>query len=168
MNLSSFILLSTLAVSTAFSPAPTAKWGVRNTQQISQTQLFEDSVDTNFEGVDIVRLLGYNRVNKLIKKGQRNSQSSGLKLIIAGAPASGKGTQCELIKKEYGVVHLSTGDMLRAAVAAGTEVGTAAKEYMNAGKLVPDEVIIGVVSSSLLFSNVRKRDLGVSLAGRLI
>lgn len=68
------------------------------------------------------------------------------KLIIAGAPASGKGTQCELIKEKYGVVHLSTGDMLRAAVAAGTEVGMQAKDFMDAGKLVPDEVIIGVVS----------------------
>ena len=71
-----------------------------------------------------------------------------LKLIIAGAPASGKGTQCELIKENYGVTHLSTGDMLRAAVAAGSEVGILAKEYMDAGKLVPDEVIIGVVSTS--------------------
>ena len=67
------------------------------------------------------------------------------KLIIAGAPASGKGTQCELIKEKYGVVHLSTGDMLRAAVAAGTEVGKQAKDFMDAGKLVPDDVIIGVV-----------------------
>jgi len=71
-------------------------------------------------------------------------------IIIAGAPASGKGTQCEMIKEKYGVVHLSTGDMLRAAVAAGTEVGNLAKEYMDAGKLVPDDVIIGVVSSSFL------------------
>ena len=68
------------------------------------------------------------------------------RLIIAGAPASGKGTQCELIKQRYGVVHLSTGDMLRAAVSAGTDVGKTAKEYMDSGKLVPDEVIIGVVS----------------------
>jgi adenylate kinase len=71
------------------------------------------------------------------------------KLIIAGAPASGKGTQCELIKEKYGVVHLSTGDMLRAAVAAGTEVGKQAKDFMDAGKLVPDEVIIGVVKDRL-------------------
>lgn len=51
-----------------------------------------------------------------------------------------------MIKEKYGVVHLSTGDMLRAAVAEQTEVGKLAKEYMDSGKLVPDEVIIGVVS----------------------
>lgn len=72
------------------------------------------------------------------------------KLIIAGAPASGKGTQCEIIKEKYGVVHLSTGDMLRAAVAAGTDVGKQAKDFMDAGKLVPDEVIIGVVSEAFM------------------
>lgn len=69
-----------------------------------------------------------------------------LKLIIAGAPASGKGTQCAMIKDKYGVVHLSTGDMLRAAVAAGTEIGMKAKDFMDNGKLVPDEVMIGIVS----------------------
>lgn len=71
------------------------------------------------------------------------------RLIIAGAPASGKGTQCEIIKEKYGVVHLSTGDMLRAAVAAETDVGKQAKDFMDAGKLVPDEVIIGVVKDRL-------------------
>jgi hypothetical protein len=70
-----------------------------------------------------------------------------LNIIIAGAPASGKGTQCELIKDKFGVVHLSTGDMLRAAVAAGTEVGKMAKDFMDSGKLVPDDVIIGVVGT---------------------
>ncbi|KAL7574839.1 hypothetical protein ACA910_010676 [Epithemia clementina (nom. ined.)] len=73
-----------------------------------------------------------------------------VKLIIAGAPASGKGTQCEVIKEKYGVVHLSTGDMLRAAVAAGTDVGKKAKDFMDSGKLVPDDVIIGVVKDRLL------------------
>jgi adenylate kinase len=72
-----------------------------------------------------------------------------LKIIIAGAPASGKGTQCEIIQEKYGVVHLSTGDMLRAAVKAETELGKKAKEFMNAGKLVPDELIIGVVKERL-------------------
>ena len=80
---------------------------------------------------------------------------SPLKLIIAGAPASRKRIQCELIKAKYGVIHLSTGNMLRAAVAAGSEFGTLAKEYMDAGKLVPDEVIISVVSF-LLFVGVEK------------
>ncbi len=75
-----------------------------------------------------------------------SQQDEALKIIIAGAPASGKGTQCEIIKEKFGVVHLSTGDMLRAAVAAETEVGKLAKEYMDSGRLVPDEVIIGVVS----------------------
>ena len=72
------------------------------------------------------------------------------KLIIAGAPASGKGTQCELIKQHFGVVHLSTGDILRAAVSSGTDIGKTAKAYMDAGKLVPDSVIIGVVKERLV------------------
>ncbi|GMH58358.1 hypothetical protein TL16_g02592 [Triparma laevis f. inornata] len=71
------------------------------------------------------------------------------KIIIAGAPASGKGTQCEIIKERYNVVHPSTGDMLRAAVKAGSEVGMKAKAQMEAGELVSDEVIIGVVNERL-------------------
>jgi len=71
------------------------------------------------------------------------------KLVIAGAPASGKGTQCEEIKAKYGVVHLSTGDMLRAAVAAESEVGLKAKECMEAGGLVPDDVICSIVLDRL-------------------
>ena len=73
------------------------------------------------------------------------SQLFAVNIIIAGAPASGKGTQCEVIKEKFGVVHLSTGDMLRASVAAGTPVGKLAKDFMDSGKLVPDDVIIGVV-----------------------
>ena len=71
------------------------------------------------------------------------------KLIMAGVPTSGTGEQCELIKQKYGVVHLKTGDMLRDAVAAGTDVGKQAKDYMDAGNLVPDDVIIGVVKERL-------------------
>ncbi|CAM9885661.1 unnamed protein product, partial [Hapterophycus canaliculatus] len=71
------------------------------------------------------------------------------RIIIAGAPASGKGTQCSMIKERYGVVHLSTGDMLREAVKNKTPVGTEAKGYMDEGKLVPDEVIIGIVKDRL-------------------
>ena len=60
------------------------------------------------------------------------------KIIICGAPASGKGTQCEKIKLEYGCVHLSTGDILRAAAAAKTSLGNEAKSFMDKGALVPD------------------------------
>lgn len=69
--------------------------------------------------------------------------------IIAGAPASGKGTQCEAIVESFGLVHISTGDMLRAAVAAGTDAGKSAKEFMDAGKLVTDELIIAMVKDRL-------------------
>jgi adenylate kinase len=77
---------------------------------------------------------------KILKKG-----SHGLKLFISGAPASGKGTQCEVIKERYGVVHLSTGDILRAAVDEGTAVGVEAKACMDSGRLVPDSLIISIV-----------------------
>lgn len=82
-----------------------------------------------------------------------SNSNAPIKIIIAGAPASGKGTQCEMIKEKYGVVHLSTGDMLRAAVADKTEVGLKAKEFMDSGKLVPDEVIIGIVQDRLAESD---------------
>jgi adenylate kinase len=71
------------------------------------------------------------------------------KLVIAGAPAAGKGTQCEQLKAKYNVVHLSTGDMLRAAVSDATALGVQAKEFMDAGRLVPDDLIIGVVCERL-------------------
>ena len=71
------------------------------------------------------------------------------KIIIAGAPASGKGTQCEKIREEFKCVHLSTGDMLRAAVAAETEVGLQAKTVMEAGGLVDDAIIIKIIIDRL-------------------
>merc|ERR1712071_662413 len=81
----------------------------------------------------------------------------GPKIIISGAPASGKGTQCEMIKENFGVVHLSTGDMLRAAVAEQSPVGILAKEYMDSGKLVPDDVIIGVVKDRMEQADCKKQ-----------
>eukprot|EP00168_Porphyra_purpurea_P008473 TRINITY_DN2072_c0_g1_i1.p3 TRINITY_DN2072_c0_g1~~TRINITY_DN2072_c0_g1_i1.p3 ORF type:complete len:244 (+),score=80.72 TRINITY_DN2072_c0_g1_i1:397-1128(+) len=71
------------------------------------------------------------------------------KIIIAGAPASGKGTQCERLTDTYGCVHLSTGDMLRAAVKAGTPLGKSAAAAMDAGRLVPDAVVIGMIVERL-------------------
>ncbi|KAL9362778.1 hypothetical protein Peur_045563 [Populus x canadensis] len=69
--------------------------------------------------------------------------------MISGAPASGKGTQCELIVKKFGSVHISTGDLLRAEVSAGTEIGNKAKEFMNAARLVPDEIVTAMLASLL-------------------
>ena len=72
-----------------------------------------------------------------------------MRIILIGAPGSGKGTQAENIKQKYPIAHISTGDILRANVKAGTELGKNAKEYMESGKLVPDEVIIAMVKSRL-------------------
>ena len=72
-----------------------------------------------------------------------------MNLLIIGAPGTGKGTMSEKLIAEYGVVHISTGDMLRESVAAQTEVGLKAKSYMDAGKLVPDEVIHDIILERL-------------------
>lgn len=72
-----------------------------------------------------------------------------MKLILLGAPGAGKGTQAEIICNKLNIPTISTGNILRAAVANGTPVGLRAKEYMDAGKLVPDDVIIGVITERL-------------------
>lgn len=80
-----------------------------------------------------------------------------LKVMISGAPASGKGTQCELIVQKFGLVHISTGDLLRAEVSSGTEIGNKAKEFMNAGRLVPDEIVTAMVTSRLSREDAKER-----------
>src|SRR6266571_550809 len=74
---------------------------------------------------------------------------SGVRLLVLGKQGAGKGTQAVRIARHYGVPHISTGDMFRAAAAAGTPFGNRAKEYMSRGELVPDEVVIGVVAERL-------------------
>jgi adenylate kinase len=70
---------------------------------------------------------------------------SELNLILIGPPGAGKGTQAERLTSDFGLPHIATGDILRAAVADGSELGREAEQYMKRGKLVPDEVIIGVI-----------------------
>lgn len=72
-----------------------------------------------------------------------------MKIIMLGAPGAGKGTQAEIISKKLGIPTISTGNILRAAVKAGTPVGLKAKSFMDAGKLVPDDVIIGILAEAL-------------------
>ncbi|KAL6075286.1 adenylate kinase [Balamuthia mandrillaris] len=88
-------------------------------------------------------------------KGGRKVNAHGY--IIAGAPGSGKGTQCERIVEMTGVVHLSTGDMLREEVKRGTELGLMAKAIMESGKLVSDDLIIGIIANRLEQEDIQQR-----------
>jgi hypothetical protein len=169
-----FALLTALLVldaASAFSPREafsTGLWGVPK-ETTTTGPLQSVAGDDNFEGLNLKKLLSAKQLKRMARINKRKANQANkpvavkaapqrtpakkatsgsknpVKIIIAGAPASGKGTQCEGIQSKFGVVHLSTGDMLRAAVEAQTEVGKLAKEYMDSGKLVPDEVIIGVV-----------------------
>lgn len=79
-----------------------------------------------------------------------------MRLILLGPPGAGKGTQAAFLCAHYGIPQISTGDMLRAAVAAGTELGRKAKEIMDRGELVPDGIILGLVRERLQQPDARK------------
>ncbi|WP_308387578.1 adenylate kinase [Acidithiobacillus sp. AMEEHan] len=82
--------------------------------------------------------------------------TSGGHIILLGAPGVGKGTQAKVLSMELGLPHVSTGDMLRASVAAGSEMGKRAKAVMESGALVSDEIILGIVSERLQESDAQK------------
>lgn len=79
-----------------------------------------------------------------------------MRIVLLGAPGSGKGTQAKKLMDDRGIPHISTGDMLRAAVAAGTRFGQKAKGIMEAGQLVSDDVMLGIISERLAESDVEK------------
>ena len=79
-----------------------------------------------------------------------------MNIIFLGPPGAGKGTQAQIVCQRLGIPQVSTGDMLRAAIAAGTEMGRKAKEYMDQGQLVPDEVVIGIVKDRLADADCQK------------
>jgi adenylate kinase len=79
-----------------------------------------------------------------------------MRLILLGGPGAGKGTQANFIKDRYQIPQISTGDMLRAALKKGTALGLKAKDYMDAGKLVPDDVIIGLVKERIKQADCQK------------
>ncbi|GMI83249.1 adenosine monophosphate kinase [Hibiscus trionum] len=86
-----------------------------------------------------------------------SAKAEPLKVIISGAPASGKGTQCELITQKYGLVHISAGDLLRAEIANASQNGKLAKEYMEKGQLVPNEIVVMMVKERLLQPDSQQR-----------
>lgn len=77
-------------------------------------------------------------------------------LILLGPPGAGKGTQAERLQADFALAHISTGDMLRAQVAQGTELGREAEKYMNAGELVPDAVILGMIGQRIAEQDARE------------
>ena len=79
-----------------------------------------------------------------------------MNLVLLGAPGAGKGTQAQRLVAEFGVAHISTGDLLRAAVKGGTELGVQAKKYMDAGELVPDQLVIDLVKERLAADDAQK------------
>ncbi|MGE5577671.1 MAG: adenylate kinase [Syntrophothermus sp.] len=79
-----------------------------------------------------------------------------MRLILLGPPGAGKGTQAQILVEELGIPHISTGDMFRAAMKAGTELGLKAKSYVDKGELVPDSVTIGLVRERLALPDCKK------------
>lgn len=79
-----------------------------------------------------------------------------MNIVLLGAPGAGKGTQAQRLVAEYGVAHISTGDLLRAAIKNGTELGKQAKSYMDKGQLVPDELVVNLVKERLADDDAQK------------
>lgn len=79
-----------------------------------------------------------------------------MNIVLLGAPGAGKGTQAQRLVADYGVAHISTGDLLRAAVKDQSELGVAAKKYMDAGELVPDQLVIDLVKERLAADDAQK------------
>jgi adenylate kinase len=79
-----------------------------------------------------------------------------MKIVLLGGPGAGKGTQAQRLVAEYGVAHISTGDLLRAAIKNGTELGKQAKFYMDKGQLVPDELVVNLVKERLADDDAQK------------
>lgn len=130
-------LVAMLATAAAFAPTRTStKWGARVQQRTATA-----------------RRTGLAQSECLVVM----SAGSGMGIIIAGAPASGKGTQCARITEDFGLVHLSTGDLLRAAVKAGSDLGKEAKGFMDSGKLVPDQLVIDLIAEKLQSDDCKEK-----------
>ncbi|RHY24944.1 hypothetical protein DYB32_008605, partial [Aphanomyces invadans] len=97
----------------------------------------------------IAQAMAFNSIASPVQQNYTLKMQHPLRLVICGPPAGGKGTQCERLVAKYGVVHLSTGDMLRSAIQANSDTGLRAKHFMDAGALVPDDLIVHVILERL-------------------
>ncbi|KAF6171099.1 hypothetical protein GIB67_020578 [Kingdonia uniflora] len=155
-----------MAMATSFSLTATAKPTPRNTlishSSTKPITLFTSSSSSPSPYVPLV--LQHRRSSAIELRAKPSfatpvnveavkTKENPLRIMISGAPASGKGTQCELITKKYGLVHIAAGDLLRAEVAAESENGKRAKEYMEKGMLVPDEIVVMMVKERLFQSD---------------
>ncbi|XP_052190184.1 adenylate kinase, chloroplastic isoform X2 [Diospyros lotus] len=141
---------SSAVAAAAVSPSSSLHSSSSRSNQCSQLFLSSSrpSLSLRYDLNLIPRRLSRKPPNFLVVSSLGNKPEP-LKVMISGAPASGKGTQCELISKKYGLVHIAAGDLLRAEVSAGSENGKQAKEFMEKGQLVPDEIVVMMVKDRL-------------------
>lgn len=138
------------------SPTRSRPWGVLSADTVLSTEVYEDRKSHEDHYTETIAKSQVNakitEVGDLIQNiptDIRLSKRQPPKIIIMGGPASGKGTQCTHIVATYGLVHLSTGDMLRDSIQRGDYIGIMAQKFMDAGQLVPDEIIIQMVLSRI-------------------
>ncbi|KAI8002661.1 hypothetical protein LOK49_LG08G01903 [Camellia lanceoleosa] len=133
---------SNSAVSATVSPSSSSCFS--SSKSISHSHLFLSSSRGIYYQQTLVR-----RRPSYFQVVSSGNKPEPLKVMISGAPASGKGTQCQLITKKYGLVHIAAGDLLRAEISSGSEMGKQAKEYMEKGQLVPNEIVVMMVKERL-------------------
>uniref|UniRef100_A0A453SGU6 adenylate kinase n=6 Tax=Triticinae TaxID=1648030 RepID=A0A453SGU6_AEGTS len=128
---------STLRISDASAPA------AGHASRVASVPAAGEEMAANLEDVPSVDL-----ITEVLRRAKCSSKPD-KRIILVGPPGSGKGTQSPLIKDEYCLCHLATGDMLRAAVAAKTPLGIKAKEAMNKGELVSDDLVVGIIDEAM-------------------
>ena len=99
--------------------------------------------------MDLAKIASIELLRELSRRSRCESKFTQQRTIFVGPPGAGKGTQAPLIKEEYCLCHLSTGDMLRDAVTSGSDMGKKAKAVMDAGKLVGDDIVVGIVAEAI-------------------
>ncbi|XP_039051584.1 adenylate kinase, chloroplastic-like [Hibiscus syriacus] len=151
---SSTCLSPCISLSPSLSPHPKFPNLNPNPLLLSHPSFAPISLRSNQTPSRSKKLLSPNATNCFVAA---SAKGEPLKVIISGAPASGKGTQCELITRKYGLVHISAGDLLRAEIAAASENGKLAKEYMEKGQLVPNEIVVMMVKERLLQLDSQQR-----------